>query len=110
MAKDNFLDQIKGKENDVVFIEDVSNLNGSEEYQAIILKSGDEKLYLDVIKTVPDIDERVILVKNFEIFAQDTIEKTLQMKKIILSGDIDKSLSKKQISDKLYVTHSLHRI
>ena len=104
MAKDNFLEQVKGKEKDIIFIEEVSDLKDSENYQAIILKSGDEKLYLDVIKVIPDINERVVLVKNFEIFTEETIEKTLQMKKIILSGDIDKSPSKKQISDKLYQT------
>lgn len=104
MAKDNFLEQVKGKEKDIIFIEEISDLKNSENHQAIILKSGDEKLYLDAIKVIPDINERIVLVKNFEIFTEETIEKTLQMKKIILSGDIDKSPSKKQISDKLYQT------
>ncbi len=102
MAKDNFLQQIKGDESKTAFITDESQLNS--ETQAIILESGNEKLFLQAIEKLDDLDERVILVKNMEVFSDAVFDSCLKLQKIILSGDIDKCSAKKQISDKQYKT------
>jgi hypothetical protein len=59
---------------------------------------------MEALKTLPDLSERVVLVKNFEIFDQNILDSSIKLEKIILSGDIDKSIAKKQISNKLYKT------
>jgi len=104
MAKDNFLQQIKNKENQITYIKKEKDLINAERSQAIILKSGEEKLYLNAIKKISDIHERIILIKNIEIFSDKLINQSLKMKKIILSGDIDACHNKKQISNKTYKT------
>ncbi len=103
-AKDNFLEQTKGMESKIFFVENKDMLAEAQNYQAIILKSGDSDLYMEALKTLPDISERVALVKNFEIFDQNILECSVKLEKIVLSGDINKSMVKKQISDKLYKT------
>jgi hypothetical protein len=104
MAKDNFLEQTKGMESKIFFVEKKEDLAEAQKYQAIILKSGDGSLYLEALKSLTDLKDRVILVKNFEMFDQNVLDSSIMLEKIIFSGDIDKSVAKKQISSKLYKT------
>jgi len=102
MAKDNFLQQIKGSESKTAFIADESQINSDA--QAIILESGNEKLFLKAIEKLDDLNERVVFVKNMEVFSDAVFDSCLKLQKIILSGDLDKCSAKKQISDKQYKT------
>lgn len=102
MAKDNFLQQIKGKESKTAFITDESQLNSDA--QAIILESGNEKLFLKAVEKLDDLNERVVLVKNMEVFSDAVFDSCLKLQKIILSGNLDECSMKKQISDKQYKT------
>jgi hypothetical protein len=102
MAKDNFLEQIKGQEKNVIFVNKEKKLNATN--QVIILESGNEKLFLQALKKLSDIDERIILIKNIEVFSQNVFDACLNNKKIILSGDIDKCVAKKQIASKKFNT------
>lgn len=104
MAKDNFFEQTKGMESKIFFVDDKEKLSEAQNYQAIILKSGDGDLYIEALKTLSDLSERVVLIKNFEIFDQNILDSSIKLEKIILSGNIDESVAKKQISDKLYKT------
>jgi len=102
MAKDNFLQQIKGEESKTAFITDEGQLNTNA--QAIILESGNEELFLKAVEKLDDLNERVVLVKNMEIFSDAVFDSCLKLQKIILSGDLDKCSAKKQISSKQYKT------
>ncbi len=102
MAKDNFLQQIKGMESKTAFVTNESQLK--TDTQVIILESGNEELFLKAIEKLDDINERVVLVKNMEVFSNAVFDSCLKMQKIILSGDIDKCSAKKQIRDKQYET------
>lgn len=103
-ARDNFFEQTKGMESKIFLVENKKMIIEAKNYQAIIIKSGDVDLYLEALKTLPDLAERVVLLKNFEIFNQKVLDSSIKLKKIILSGDIDESITKKQISDKHYKT------
>ncbi len=102
MAKDNFLQQIKGGESKIAFITDESQLDTNT--QAIILESGNEKLFLQAIEKLGDLNERVVFVKNMEIFSDAVFNACLKLQKIILSGNLDECSMKKQISEKQYET------
>lgn len=82
MAKDNFMQQIKGEESKTAFITDESQLNTNA--RAIILESGDEKLFLRVVEKLSDLDERVVFVKNIEVFSDAVFDSCLKLQKIIL--------------------------
>ena len=102
MAKDNFLQQIKGSESKIDYITDVDQLNADA--QAIILESGNEELYLSAVEKLGDIKDRVVFIKNMEVFSNAVFDSALKLKKIILSGDIDRCSAKKRISEKKYKT------
>ncbi|MCX6785129.1 MAG: hypothetical protein NTV81_04375 [Candidatus Komeilibacteria bacterium] len=102
MAKENFLKQTKGNESKTTYITDANQLNTNS--QAIILESGNEKLFLEAVNKLTDINERVVFIKNMEVFSDAVFDVCLKLPKLILSGDIDKCFAKKQISEKLFNT------
>ncbi len=102
MAKDNFFQQIKGAKSKIAYITDEAQLNTGA--QAIILESGNEQLYFKAVEKLDDLNERVVLIKNMEVFSDAVFDSCLKLQKIILSGDIDKCSAKKQISEKQFKT------
>lgn len=104
MAKENFLEQIKGREADLLCIEKEEDLRNADKYQAIIIKSGNEELFTKSLNILPDINERVVLIKNVEVFSNELMAKVLSLPRIIFSGDIDKCVAKNELAEKDYKT------
>jgi len=104
MATENFIKQVGDSGLSVVHIESESDLVGNEEAQAIMIKSGDEDFFLKVVESLSDIDQRIVFVKNIEVFKGDTIKKCLGLEKIVLSGNVDKCELKEEILNNSYVT------
>lgn len=102
MAKDNFLEQTKGHENDILFVTSKSQL--TTDRQAIIIESGNGNLFLDALNTLDDINERIIFVKNFERFDRNTIMAISDKQKLIISGNLDSSPVKNELLKKKYKT------
>ncbi|MFA6474221.1 MAG: hypothetical protein WCV85_05045 [Patescibacteria group bacterium] len=102
MAKDNFVEQVKGEESKIAFITNESQFNTNA--QVIILESGNEKLFLKAVEKLGDLHERVVLIKNMEVFSDAVFDACEKLQKSILSGDIDSCVAKKRISHKLYTT------
>lgn len=102
MAKDNFLEQIKGYENNVLFVTSSNQLTTDK--QAIIIESGNENLFLEALNSLGDINERVISIKNFEGFNNNIILSASNKQKLILSGDLDSSPIKDELINKKYQT------
>lgn len=102
MAKDDFYDQIKGEESKTAFITDEDLLDSK--VQAIILESGNEELYLKAVRMLDDIQERIVFIKNMEVFSSAVFDSCLKFSKVILSGDIDKCSDKKRISETEFKT------
>lgn len=93
-AKDEFKKQL-----------DVKNEN------AIIAKSGDEKIFLKSIKNIVDISDRIILIKNIENYSYKLFNALKKFDLIIFSGDIDKcqfadDLMKKEFKTKIFFSQS----
>jgi hypothetical protein len=91
-GKANFLEQIKGSEEKISYITNIDQLESMA--QAIILESGNEKLLIEAINTLPDIGERIIFIKNIETFSIEVFKKLFGYQKTILSGDIDRCVDK----------------
>lgn len=103
-ARENFLQQFGDMVSKTAYVESVDDLQKCEDAQFIMIKSGDESLFLTAMKELTDINERVVLVKNMEVFSQAIFDVCLPLQKIILSGNIDTCVAKKQISKKHYET------
>ncbi len=104
MAKDNFLQQVKDMESKIAYVKSESEIKQNKDAQAIILESRNSDLFVKAVKCLNDINERVVFIKNMEVFSNSVINPALNFKKLILSGDIDKCTSKKQISKKKFRT------
>ncbi len=102
MAKDNFLKQVKGHENDVLFVTSSDQLTTNK--QAIIIESGNENLFLEALNSLDDINERIIFIKNFEVFDNNIILSASNKQKLIISGDLDSSSIKGELINKEYQT------
>jgi len=104
MAKDNFFEQIGSENSNVVYIKSLEELEQAKGKQAIIVESGNEALFLEIVKILPDLQERVVLIKNMEVFSKKVFDTCLDLEKIILSGHIDECIDKERISKKDYET------
>lgn len=102
MATDNFLGQIGSDHSNVAIVKNLEDLKKYENSQAIILDSGNEALFMEAIKELKDINERIILVKNMEAFSSDTLNACLDFNNIILSGNIDTCIEKEKIMQKTF--------
>ncbi len=104
MAKDNFLQQVGKDHSKVTFVTSVEELEKAKNNQVIILESGNELLFNEAIKILPDLKERVILIKNMEVFSKAVFDICLNMEKVILSGNIDMCADKERLSKKDFRT------
>jgi len=102
MARDNFLGQIKGGGPNVSYASNEEGLDSN--FPIIIIESGNQELFLKALNKLEDINERVVLVKNIEVFNKETIESCLMLENVIVSGDIDLCYSNRQIMDKQFNT------
>jgi hypothetical protein len=99
-GKENFFEQTKGEEEKISYITDAAKLDSKD--LAIILESGNGKLLSEALDRLDDIHERIIFIKNIEAFDDEVVSRCLGKDNIILSGDIDKCISKEQIAKKKY--------
>ncbi len=102
MAKDNFLEQVGPNHSKIAFVNSAEELKNYKDSDVIILDSGNENLFIEATKTLEDINERVVLVKNLEGFSPKVFDACLELEKIILSGHIDTCTSKEQIMNKAF--------
>lgn len=102
IASDNFLEQIGPDHSNIALVNTKEDLEKYKDAQVIILGSGNEDLFVDAIANLPDIKERVVLVKNIEVFSMNVFNVCINLEKIIFSGDIDKCVAKDMIISKSY--------
>jgi hypothetical protein len=104
MAKDNFLEQVGLNNSKIAFVNSVEDLKNTRDSEVIILDSGNEALFVEAIKKLEDIKERIVLVKNIEAFSLDVFNGCLGLEKVVLSGNIDLCVAKDQILKKSFKT------
>lgn len=89
MARDMFLSLTTDSyESGTIFTPD--EIGKEKDKTAIIVKSGDQKLFLQVLEQLKDLDERIVFIKNIEVFSEELYGSISSLKNIIFSGDIDK--------------------
>jgi hypothetical protein len=104
MAKDNFLNQVGINNPNIIFVDSVEGLEEAANTQAIIIESGNATLFLNAIKNLPDLNERIIFIKNIEIFSEEVYDACIKSKKLIISGDIDECDFKDKIPNQQFKT------
>lgn len=88
MAKEELLRQIWPDY--TVDLNDPSDLNKIPDSKSIIIQSGNLDLFTQLIKTVNNLKEYIIFVKNIEVYDSSSLLNLLTTQQhIIFSGDID---------------------
>lgn len=88
MAKDEFIKQVgEAKNNDVIFVRGTEPLN-----------------FLKYVRELDDIEERVVLIKNIELFDQEIFDSVTNKNKVVISGNIDRVSYKNHLLEKYYKT------
>lgn len=104
MAKDNFLNQIGIDTPGVAIVDSLESLEEAKNAQAIIIESGNATLFLNAMKTLTDLDERTLFIKNIEIFNEEIFDTCLKQNNVIISGDIDECTFKDKIPNHNFKT------
>ena len=103
-AKEQFYRDTKAIKEDITVVHSLVELKKNKNKQIIVIHDDNEKLCLAAIKQLPDIHERIIFIKNIDIFHKQLLTTCLKYNKLILSGDLDACAAKANISKKKYAS------
>lgn len=56
---------------------------------AIVIESGDEQVFIETMKGILDLSERVVLIKNIDVYGPKLFNVVKNLKLVIFSGDLD---------------------
>jgi len=91
MAKDEFIKQVGEPQDDrIIFVK------GTEPFE-----------FIRYVKELEDINERVILIKNIDLFDQSIFDAIFEKDKLVISGDIEKVPYKERLLAKEFNTKIL---
>ncbi len=105
MARDTFLELTNMTA--PLIIKNSQLPHDADKKQIIFIESGDHESFVYTVQSLPDINERVILIKNIEVFEEKVYEQVEDKPFIIISGDIEKCSYKQRIFAKKYQTNIL---
>lgn len=106
MAKDSFSERVKNSGKHIARAEHFEE--GLENSDCIILPDADEVVLVDFIDRLADIQDRILYIKNFDMYSSDTLIKLAGFNKLVCMGDMDKAqpeAKKIQFSTKIYFTY-----
>lgn len=86
MARDAFVEQTGAEENAKFFTKE------------------NEELFITNIQTNSDVNDRVILIKNIELFSEEIFNTVKDFSNVIISGDLNKCSFKEKILQKSFNT------
>ena len=89
MAKDD-LKQLLGTDG-LARTEFVTGREAVAGRQAVVVSSGEAADLAAVRRRLPDLDERIVLIKNIERYGREVLDGLADQRRLILAGDIDLS-------------------
>lgn len=101
-AKEKFHDDTTILSEQIVIVNNLQDLQKYKDTQVIIIHDADEKLCLEAIMTLPDIKDRIIFIKNMDLFHKQLLTTCLTYNKLLFSWDLDACVVKGNLSKKKY--------
>lgn len=98
MAREEFLQQTAITDYEIV--ERESDVKLAAQKQVIFASTHKHDLFAKLVKTLPDTDDRIVFIKNVELFDDKVLNLTENISNLILTGDIDKCSFIQQILDR----------
>lgn len=96
MARDEFLSQTQA-EGDMIYLENEIQIQGAANKKVIFLQKDNIGIFSSLVSSLPDLVERIILIKNIDLFDQSIFDYVKDHPKLILSGDIDRCVYKEEV-------------
>lgn len=90
MARETFLEQTEMK-NSFIIADDTTDLLDALKNKVIFLLKEYVEVFIRLVEELPDINERVILIKNIDLFPENVFTAVKEKSKVIYSGDVTKT-------------------
>lgn len=97
MARDEFKEQTNSAE-DYILVNDQSQLQEAHHKRVIFVAKETPELFIKLVKSLPDIDERVIFYKNFDLFDVSVLKVIQGLRNLVLMGDVDNTPYKDRLT------------
>ncbi len=104
MAEQQFILQIAQPET-ITHVNDESTLSLLSSKRALLIQR-DDKLFLKILEALPDTNNRIIIIKNVELYSEKVLSSIMQRNNIILSGNIDNASIKGLLNEKTWSTRT----
>lgn len=101
MARQEFINQIKEKQN-IFYFDEESITKDAVNSQVVFIKKENIYLLEKINLSLADIKERVVLIKNIDLFDESVYSPFRKHKSLILSGDLDNCCFAKDIVQKKF--------
>jgi len=91
--------------------EEFRNQVGANLNNALIIDSENEDEFIEILKNIKDLSDRVILIKNIDSYSQKLFNFVKDFRLVIFSGDLDKcafadELLKNKFNTKIFFSYS----
>ena len=91
--------------------EEFRNQVGANLNRALIIDSENEDDFIKILKHIPDLSERIVLIKNIDSYSLKLFNATKDLKLVIFSGNLDAckfadDLLKKNFREKIFFSFS----
>lgn len=103
MARDEFLEQT-GASSESVLVDQEEDVAASHHKRVVFISRETPQLFGRLIEELPDITERVVFVKNIELFDGSILESTKGLPRLVVSGDIEACAFKTELLQHVWRT------
>ncbi len=104
MARDEFLNQTKSPQSKIL-IECESDLNNAYSKDVIMVKRENSDWFIRLAQNLLETNDRIILVKNFDLFDDKIFDAVKNSKNIILSGNLNQCSFGSELVKYPFISH-----
>ncbi len=99
MARDEFREQT-GITDEAILVEEASDIERAHTKRIVFVPRERADLFDKLAATLPDIAERIVFLKNFDLFDESHFAAVEKMENLVLAGDLDKCTYKDRVLGK----------
>ncbi len=99
MARDEFIKQTNQPQN-TMLLDNEKDIISAAKKQVIFVSGEDPNLFIKTSSDLKDIKERIILIKNFDLFDEALFDSVKHLMLLVLSGDLDKCPYKEKVVER----------
>ncbi len=96
MARDEFISQTNVS-HEIIHLQNEEQFPEAVSKKVVFIQKENISLLQSFVKILPDFNERVVLLKNFDLFDESVFRSLMSSQNLVLSGDLDKCLYTEEI-------------